>query len=156
MESKIDVEELMSLYEELPNLVLYKNDLVAFEKSKYIAEIVESEENENLNPLGVVLESLINVLSEKLSTDALTQSRTTVLVDKSMQELAVQKVVGFIRKNPSALETMHKRWLNGLRNFISDLKEKGVQTLQEVLFQVSLKFRISASSSMEAIATLMR
>lgn len=155
-EKTLVAEELMRLYEELPDLVMYKNDLLSVEKTQYIEEISGLSDNENLNPLDVVLESLINILSEKLSIDTLTQSKSTAYVDKSMQELAVQKIISLARDDVSFLEKMHKKWLEGLHNFMLRLKEKGVYTLEEAIFQVSLRFRISASSSLKALVSLMR
>lgn len=156
VETKLIVEDLMQLYEDSPNLVLYKNDLVKVKQRQYIEEIARMSEDENLNPIDVVLESLINVLSEKLSIDTLTCSMTTAYMDKSIQELATQKVINLVKNDVSFLKEIHKEWLERLRIFLSNLKEMEVQTLQEAIFQVSLKFRISAPSSMKAITSLIQ
>ena len=154
LEDKPIVEDLMQLFDVSPDLILYKSDLLGTEQTQYIEEITEINEEKNLNPLDVVLESLINVLSEKLSTDTLTQSATTVYVDKSIQELAIQKIIKFVRNDTHFLEEIHKKWLERLHSFIMNLKEKGVQTLQEATFQVSMRFRISAQSSLKAMNSL--
>lgn len=156
VEKKLIVEELMELYEGSPNLVLYKNDLVEVEQRKYVEEIARMGEGENLNPIDVILESLINIVSEKLSIDNLTHSMTTVYMDKSIQELATQKVIDFVKNDVSFLKEIHKEWLERLRIFLSNLKEMRVQALHEAIFQVSLKFRISAPSSMKALTSLIQ
>lgn len=155
-EKEIVIDELMQLYENSPNLKLYKDDLLEVEQSKHIEQIAGMYENGHLNPLDVVLESLINVLSEKLSIDSLTGSAKTVYVDKSIQELAMKKIVDIVRGDVSFLKAMHDEWLRKLRFFLSNLSKTGVQTLQEAIFQVSVKFRISASSSLRAINSLMQ
>jgi len=151
---KLGVEELMQLYEEIPDLIIYKNDLLTAEKMRYVEEVAGKNEAKNLNPLDVVLESLINVLSEKLSVDTVTQSKDIVYVDKSMQELAAQEIVSLVKSDLSFLKTIHRKWLEELCSFVSGLKEKGTETIQEAIFQVSLQFRISASSGLKAIASL--
>lgn len=159
LERKLVAEELMELYEELPELVMYNKDLLTAEKMLYIEEIEEiagMNKSKSLNPLDVVLESLINVLSEKFSIDTLTESKNTVYVDQSMEELAAQRIISLVKNDVSLLEEIHKKWLGGLRSFVSGLKQKGAHTLHEAIFQVSLKFRISASSSLKAIASLMQ
>lgn len=153
-ESKLIAEELMSLYEELPELVIYKSDFLAVEKSEYIEEVIGTSGGEDLNPLDVVLESLINVLSEKLSTDTITQSKSMVYINKSIKDLAAQEVASLVKKDSSFLKEIHTKWLEGLRNFVAGLRKRGVRTIQEATFQVCLKFRISASSSLKAMASI--
>jgi len=155
MGEKHITEELMQLYENLPNLVLYKDDLLQIEQAHYIEEIATTNNEENLNPIEVVLESLINVLSEK-SVDDSASLATTVYVDKSVQEIAIQKILNLVKEDATFLKEMHKQWLKGLRSFLSTLQEKGVKTLQEATFQISLKFRISAKSSLTAISSLVQ
>jgi hypothetical protein len=146
-------KELMRLYENQPDLVLYKDDLLRTEQTRYIEEIARTNNGENLNPIDVVLESLINVLSEKSISDS-THPVSTVYVDSVFQETAVQKIMGFAKEDATFLKDMHKEWLEGLRSFLSALQEKGVETLQEAVFQVSLRFRISAKSSLKAMSSL--
>jgi len=155
-ERELIAEELMELYEEIPDLALYKNDLLTVEKADLIGRISVAANDNSLNPLDVVLESLINILSEKVSVDTLTESKNLVYVDKSMQEQAVQRVVSLVKDDVSFLKEIHKRWLKGLHTFVANLIGDGVQNLQEIVFQVGLKFRISALSSLKAIDSLLR
>lgn len=155
-ERALVVEELIGLYDEIPDLALYKNDLFTVEKTSLIERIPVAANDSRLNPLDVVLESLINILSEKVSIDTQIQSKHLVYMDKSVQEQAVQRIISLIRDDVTFLEGMHKRWLKELHTFVTKLIGDGVQTVQEMVFQVGLRFRISALSSLKAIDSLLR
>lgn len=155
-ERTLVVEELIGLYDEIPALALYKNDLFTVERTDLIARIPVATNDSSLNPLDVVLESLINILSEKVSIDTLIESKSLVYVDKSVQEQAVQRVISLLKDDMFFLKEMHKRWLKELHTLIAKLVDDGAQTIQEIVFQVGLRFRISALSSLKAIDSLLR
>lgn len=153
-DTELVTEELMQLYEDSPDLILYKSDLLQIERERSIREIAAIAGDKKLNPIDVVLESLVNKLSERLSIENLTQSNTIAYLDKSILDLAVHRIVILVKRDASFLEKIHKEWLKKLQAFLLELKERGVQTLEDATFQVSLKFRISATSSLRAIISV--
>lgn len=153
---KLTIQELIALYNDSPHLILYKSDLLKTEQGKYVKEMAKLGENQNLNPLEVVLESLINLLSEKLSIESMTHSRTVAYLDKSTQDLAVARIMKLCGENPSFFMQMHKAWLQELRNCLIELKGIGVQTTEEATFRVSKRFRISGTSSLKAMTSIIR
>jgi len=151
-ESELVIEELVRFYDESPSLVMYKSNVLKTPQNELIREIAEN--NRDLNPIDVVLESLVNLLAERLSTENLTASKDTVCLDEPTQDLAVQRVRRLAEENASFLEEMHTKWLEKLQTFLSSLKEQGVQTVQEAVFQIGLRFRISTGSVLKAIASI--
>jgi|GEM_PF-3799818 len=147
-------DQLGELFDDMPDLVLYKNEISTTEISE-VERIISIGEEKDLNPLEVVLESLVNVLSEKLSVGVLTSSRTMACVNNSTRQQAIEQIIKLVKNDGSILRKMHGAWLRELRDFLNEMKVEGIQTLQEVLFKVSFKFRISATSSIKAIATVM-
>ena len=141
-------EELIGLFENQPTIVLYKDDLLFIEQKKKIAELTADN---NLNPIDVVLESLINILCEKISIDKVTRSTNAVLINRTTQEEAVQIIFSIIKEDELFLQKIHDRWLSRLRDFIVESYNRGTLNFSELMFQISMKFRINASSSLKAI-----
>lgn len=144
----------MELFDSSPILVLYDRNLATLKHNEELKQILHSSDAKQLNPIDVVLESLINVVSEKLSNETLTRSRKTVLVSKETYDLAIKEMLDILQKDPTTLRELHRNWLEKLTSFISALKTKGVSRVEDVIFQISMKFRISATSSMKSISSL--
>lgn len=150
----ISTNELMKLFDSSPTLVLYDSNLTTSKHEEKIEQILHSDEVRQLNPIDVVLESLLNVISEKFSSQTLTHSRKTFLINREMRNCAINKIMDMWQTNPEILQELHRNWLEKLDDFISVLKKEGVKRIEDVIFQISLKFRISAISTMKAISSL--
>lgn len=152
-----EIEDWMTMYDFAPSLVLF-NDMIADEhqkQEKAFQKIVE-ECKEELNPIGVVLESLVNVISEHLSAEKITSSEDKILVSTEIRQLAIDTVSQFIEKNPKArLKMLHQRWLMSLRKFTKDMSQKhGNIRIEEALFRICRRFRISGVSAIKGISAI--
>jgi len=153
---KEEIESIIELYDYAPTLVLFEN-LLDFDYTKEkekISKILEWGEQEKLNPIDVVLESLVNVISEEISRSELTHSEDKVLINRDIRNMAVEKVLRFIGNSKTRLRKLHKLWLRALVAFLSQLhQERKNLKIDEAVFLVGSHFRISASSAIRAIAS---
>lgn len=149
------IETWMEMYKLSPSLVLF-DDLVGAEyvsQNEAVLGIIR-EYGESLNPIDVVLESLVNKISEKISSEILTTSKDKVLITLDIRQKAIDKILQFIKKDPRRrLKWLHQNWLAALINFIKVISENGGNLKrEEVIFQVGRRFRISSISAIRAIS----
>lgn len=136
--------------------MLYASESFEEEPNNLVDQVACTEQNKALNPLGVVLESFVNIMTEKYSSDKLTQSENVTFIDPSLRQLAIDQLIKISEKNPTFLTELHDRWLKQVSDFLSAQYKKGVRSLHELVFQVSLQFRISSVSSALAIKTIIK
>lgn len=152
-----EVESILQLYDYSPTLILFENLLdVDYSKEKRaILTISKLTGKEKLNPVGIVLESLINVVSEDISRRELTFSKDKVLINSNMRNLAVEMMLRFIGNDQRKLRKLHHLWLGRLMAFLNQLyQRKKNLKIDEVIFLVSSRFRISGLSAIRAIASI--
>lgn len=152
-----EIESILQLYDYSPTLVLFENLLdVDYSKEKRaILTISKLTGKEKLNPVGIVLESLVNVVSEDISRRELTLSKDKVLINSNMRNLAVEMIWRFIGNDQRKLRKLHHLWLGRLTAFLNQLCQgKKNLKIDEVIFLVSSRFRISALSAIKAIASI--
>ena len=153
---KEKIESFIELYESSPSLVLFEN-LLDFDhkKEKEFSAILELGEQEKLNPVDIVLESLVNIISEEISRREVTHSEDKVLINRDIRNMAVEKILKFFGNNKTKLRKMHQLWLGALKVFLNNLYEKRKNLkIDEVIFLVGSRFRISALSAIRAIASI--
>ena len=150
------IQSWISLYELSPSLKLY-DDMLDSGNDAEIDEIsgIVSNKSPSLNPIEVVLESLINVISENVSIDTLTSSEDKVLLNQEIRKKAAETILLFLKEDrEQKLILMHKSWIEALVKFLRSLAEsKGNLKMDEVLFRVSNRFRITASSAVRAVSS---
>lgn len=152
-----EIESILQLYDYSPTLVLFENLLdVDYSKEKRaILTISKLTGKEKLNPVGIVLESLINVVSEDISRRELTLSKDKVLINSNMRNLAVEMILRFIGNDQRKLRKLHHLWLGRLVAFLNQLyQRKKNLKIDEIIFLVSSRFRISGLSAIKAIASI--
>lgn len=156
---KRDVKSLMKLYDRNPTLVLFENllDSTYTREKENLSGILRLGEKEKLNPIDVVLESLVNVISEDISRRELTHSEDKVLINSDVRNMAVDEILESINNDKRKLIKLHTMWMNALIEFLNELYQReGNLKLEEVIFLVSDQFRISALSGIKAIASCTR
>jgi hypothetical protein len=144
----------MELYRSAPALVLYDKDLVGSEAIANLKEISQFAARSELNPADVVLESLINVLAENISGKQVTTSQSTVLLNRSAITRAAEELQKILEEDIDVLRSLHHEWLRMLGRFLTGIDIQRVSTTDEAIFQVSKEFRISASSAVKAVSSL--
>lgn len=151
------VESLIRLYDASPTLILYENLLeLDYDKAEkqQLTKILQLGEKEKLNPIKVVLESQINVISEDISRRELTHSEDKVLINSDIRNMAVKEFLEFIKNDKDRLIELHRMWMNRLRKFLAELYQKDAKmNMEEVIFLVSRQFRISALSAIKAFSS---
>lgn len=156
MEQKI--ESFMELYNHpVPSLLLFDNLLgIDYAKEKkMISKVLRISEEKKLNPMNIVLESMINIAGERISSQTLTHSKDKVLINHDIRNRAVKNILQLIDNDPRELERFHESWLEKLTTFLRELHQnKKNLKMDEVIFLVSNKFRISAISTIEAIGSI--
>jgi hypothetical protein len=152
-----ELDSLLRLYESSPTLVLFEG-LASMNYSKQkeiVSRISKVAGKEKLNPIDVVLESLVNVVSEDVSREELTHSSDKVLINTKIRDLAVERIIKFVNDDVNVLKMLHELWLGMLKGFIRQLinsrKNLGIE---EVIYFVSTRFRISSLSAIRAIASI--
>jgi hypothetical protein len=152
-----DIESLLRLYDYSPTLVLFENlvDSNLIKEEETLFEISQLGDKEKLNPIDVVLESLLNIISEDISYKQLTHSREKVLINSNVRKLAVERIWKAIGRDKMKLKELHKEWLHMLAEFLTQLsrREKDMK-IDKAIFLVSERFRISASSAIKAMVSI--
>ena len=149
-------ESLMELYEQPPNLMLF-GDLLSIDYTKEIEIILGSfgAKGKELNPADVIIESLINVKSEKISTEQLTHSSNKVLINEDILKTAIKEIRDELWGNPKKLARLHGIWLEKITTFLKDIHQSRKNLrIEEAIFLISRKFRISALSAIRAIVSV--
>jgi hypothetical protein len=151
-----NVEAIFQLYDTSPSLVLFES--VSNEEYSKESEVVSSVcklSERKLNPIEIVMESLINVFSEEISSKEITLTKESVLVNSRVRSLAVEKIIALINNDNSILKMLHDMWLDKLRSYLTQLyNERNHLTIDAVIFRVSNQFRISSLSAIKAIKSI--
>jgi NAD dependent epimerase/dehydratase family enzyme len=154
-----EIESFLKLYEHSPSLVLYENLAKPFgnKENKTNLDISQLVNEEKLNPIDVVLESLVNVISEEISRKEFTHSEDKVLINSRIRNLAAEKILKAINNDKERLRHLHQSWLQMLREFLRQLcQNERKLRIDRVIFEVSSRFRISSPSAIKAIATVIQ
>jgi hypothetical protein len=157
MKMAAGLDSFLKLYEFSPTLVLFQGpvSMNCSKEKEIISRIFGFAEKERLNPIDVVLESLVNVVCEDISREELTHSNDTVLINSRIRDSAAQRIVELVSDDVSVLKTLHKSWLSLLKNFIQQvLSSRKDIRIEEIIFLVGSRFRISSSSAIRAIASV--
>lgn len=150
-----EIISIMQLYNDTPSLVLYEDLLEINEENERICELLEVGQQQALNPIDVVLESVVNIFSEKVSSEEVTHSEEKVLINQDIQNRAIQRVIKLIGGSREKLKELHRIWLEDLKAFLQQLYQtRKRMNIDEVIFVVSSKFRISSTSAIKAIVSV--
>lgn len=143
-------QELMSMYQSTPRMILYDKDLSTDQLDSEVHAIADMSSHTQLNPVEVVLESLINKLAERVSEESLTRSHDTVLLNAHVRAEAIERLVGQVRANDHFLTEIHEAWLRDLRGYVTH-EMMNLLTTDEMVFRVAMRYRVSASSAARAL-----
>lgn len=154
-----EIESLLKLYDYSPSLILYGNILnsdLTIEKRK-IFEKISNLIQEELNPIDVVLESLVNVISEDISRRNWTHSEDKVLIDNKIRNHAVKVLLEIIDNDKEKLKMLHKIWMQMLTEFLKEIhQQENNVNIDKVIFIVSERFRTSSLSAIRAITSILK
>jgi len=150
-----EIESFLDLYNYSPTLILFEPlpDSNLSKEKEAISEIFKVSSKEKLNPLDIVLESLVNVVSEHISCREVTHSRDKVLINSNVRNRAVEEILRLINGDKEKLRELHREWLRMLVAFLKQLHPQNLK-IDEVIFFVSNQFRISAVSAIRAIRSV--
>ena len=159
LENEVDdreaiVTSLMRLYDPPPRLILYGKDLVESIHNEKFEQILDLGVRNHLNPLEVVIESLLNIVAEDISERQVTSSPNVVLLNNDINRQAVERLYEILEKDPEILKRIHREWLKRLADFLYGLDSRRISMTSEAVFQTAKEFRISAPSAMRAISSL--
>lgn len=151
------IEQWMDLYKTSPSLVLFEDmiDVDSEEEKQEFLKLIPP--NETLNPIDVVLESLVNIISEKISSETITESEDKILINPIIRKKAVAEILDFLGRDYKKVKMLHELWLKELSRFLRHLyKNTARMQIEEVLFQISKRFRVSGISAIKAVSTIMK
>ena len=151
-EKSVSVASLISLYESTPRMVLYDRDL---EKGNPLFESIINKYGTHLNPLEVVLRSVINRFAESLSEESLAPSHRIALLNAHFMDIAIKEVTKKAETDRDFLVSIHDRWLSEFKNSLMGLVTKERVSTDELVYRLGTKFRISALSTTKAIQSLL-
>lgn len=148
------INEWMKLYETNPSLKLYDVILDTSEETTKIINKISI--NSVPNPIDVVFESLINVISEDYSSKNLTDSKNKVLINKEIIENASLELIKYLENSSyDEIKEIHDVWLNNVYNYIIELFNNiGNLQMDELLYRVGERYRISSKSAIKALNSL--
>jgi hypothetical protein len=151
-----NIDNIFSLFDNAPSLVLFES--ISDQESKRQKEVVSNVckiSQKVLNPIDVVMESLVNIFSEEISSKEITLSKDSVLVNNKVRNLAIAKVLKIVGNDSKMLQVIHDKWLDKLRSFVATLCSEAKQiSIDMIIFQVSSQFRISSLSAVKAIKSI--
>lgn len=144
----------MSLYELSPTLKLY-DDMIDEGVNIKINGITKNTLSLP-NPIEVVLESLLNILSENMSIETLTSSKDKIYLTKDIQNNAMNIIIEFTKTDKDRkLKHLHDLWIYKLIEFLQETYELyGNLKTDDVLYRISNKFRLSGTSATKAILSI--
>jgi hypothetical protein len=158
--SSQEINSLLGLYDIIiPKLILYDVPNPNREKreKESLRKIAEFSGNERANPLDIVLESWINVMSEDISRKKITFSNNKVLINGNVRDAAVDSIRDFIGEDKQKLMAFHDMWLRKFSGFLKQLFEQDKRmTVDEATLLAASQFRISTSSAMRAIISIIK
>jgi len=136
-------------------MILYDKDLSIDDLDSDVHAVANTSSGTQLNPMEVVLESLINKLTEKISEENLTRSQDTVLLNSRFRRMAMERLVEQARADNQFLTEIHQAWLHELEEYVLH-EMKGSLTADELVFRVAMRYRISTSSAARALKSTRR
>jgi hypothetical protein len=151
----LNFNEILEMYNEAsPKLILFDVKQSNDEKS-VLDQLSKFNPDVKANPMDIVFESWINVLSEKISETKVTFSSTRVLINSEVRDEAIQRIKDIVTKDAKRIKTFHDLWLE---KFIEDFKnfyecDRKI-TLEEVAIHLGKQFRISTNSALRAIISV--
>jgi hypothetical protein len=151
----MEFNEVLNMYDEnTPKLLLFdaqKTD----DQQKQIEQLSKLNVCLKANPLDIVLESWLNVLSERISIKKVTFSNDKMLVNTKVNDEAVEEIKTMIGNDASRLKTFHDLWL---KKFASALRTNATcdpkMTIDQAVMQLGKQFRISTNSALRAIVSI--
>jgi hypothetical protein len=151
-----EISGFMRLFEMSPSLVLYEDmiETEGDERDELLGVI--GDRGKSLNPIEVVVESIINAKSEEISMNQITSSREKVLITPNVRRQAISEILGWLQEEKETkLERLHESWLAELVSFLKHLLDSNPRLkTDELLFQVSRRFRISGISAIRAVLSI--
>ena len=156
--SRREINSFLKLYDvAIPKLILFDAPPPSKEEKEKAAlqQISKLSKNEKANPLDIVLESWINVISEDISRKEITFSNDKVLINWSVRDAAVECVRKFIGEDKEKLMTFHDMWLRKFGSFLKQLYEHDKKmTVDDAALFAGSQFRISTNSAMRAMSSV--
>jgi hypothetical protein len=153
--SKTEIDSFLKLYDiATPKLILFDvPELNREEKEKEaLQKIARLSGDERANPLDIVLESWISVVSEDISRREITFSSDKVLINWSVRNAAVECIRNFVAGDKERLMTFHDRWLRKFSSFLKQLYERDKKmTVDEAALLAGGHFRISTNSAIRTM-----
>jgi len=101
----------------------------------------------DLTRLEPFLPSDMNVSVYRLSG-----SRDTVMLNARVRELAFERIAEFVRQDPTFLKGLHHEWLVHFKSSLSKMDSNSL--IDDVIYRLVLKYRLSAMSTMKAVKSL--
>lgn len=148
----VSVATLMSLYESTPHMVLYDKDLGT--KNPQMEDMLRKY-GSRLNPLDVVLNSVISRVAESLAEESLAPSQDIALVNVRFRDMAIRAVLLKAEGEGDFLTRLHDRWLSDFKAALVSLVSMEHVTVDEAIYRLAMKFRISAASTAKAIHSVL-
>jgi len=151
------IKQWMDLFKTSPSLVLFE-DMIGIDSEEEKQEFLKLiPPNETLNPIDVVIESFINIISEKISSETTTKSEDKILINPIIRKKAVVAILDFLGRDYKKVKMLHEFWIKELSSFLRHLyKNIAKMQTEEVLFQISKRFRISGISAIKAVSTIVK
>jgi hypothetical protein len=157
MTSNEEIAAFFELYKTSPTLILFDSVSDAVEKQEETAklQICQLKEDGKTNPLDIVLESLVNVVSEDISTNSLTYSKEKVLINNNVRKAAVERICNFIGNDAKKLKIFHDLWLKQFSLFLKQLYESDNKlAVNRAAFLAGNYFRISTKSAIRVMISI--
>jgi len=148
----VSVGALMSLYESTPHMVLYDKDMEI--KNPQTEELLRKW-GSRLNPLDVVLQSVISRVAESIAEKSLAPSQDISLVNARFRDMAITVVRREAEGDEDFLTRLHDCWLTEFKTTLMNLVSTEHMTVDEAIYRLAMRFRISATSTTRAIQSLL-
>jgi O-phosphoseryl-tRNA(Cys) synthetase len=144
-----EAQLLMSLYDFTPRMILYDKDFSDLTNSD-VHEITKTSSLAQLNPIEVVLESVVSKKAEEISQETVTCSNDTVLLNADLRRKAIGYLVEQVKADDQFLKELHQAWLQDLKEYVRHEMKNDI-TPDELVFRIGMRYRISASSAARAL-----
>lgn len=152
----MNFDEILTLYDEdTPKLILFDANQSEEKEKQIVEQLSKLNGCIKANPLDIIIESWINVMSEKISTAKITFSSKKVLLNREVRDEAVEKITNIIGNDGSKLKEFHDLWLKKFANTLRTLFNHDEKiTLDDTVVQLGKQFRISTNSALRAVLSI--
>ncbi len=149
-------DEILKLYnEDTPKLILFDTHQPEEKEKRIIEQFSKLNGCIKTNPLDIVIESWINVMSEKISATTITFSSKKILLNNEVRNEAIESITKAIGSDGSKLKAFHDLWLQKFANALRTLsKHDEKMTLDEAVVHLGKQFRISTNSALRAVLSI--